>query len=208
MRYCSTLVPIREAFDHVGKLEFRSEWSGEEAAAIAPGKRSSADPNTWRRGRHTWSRMMNLIESERIPIVFHKDGCRERYGTSPTPPITNLYPCPTNDLDIGFVELGEQDIYHARADIDGLPKPKLGPRKPTGPKERFRPFREACVAYFREFGFVRSNADVRKDLAGSGSIPERPGKTRERELINQAREQVMREPVAIRNSEKTASGAL
>ncbi len=202
MHYHSTLVPIRKAFDHIGELEFDINWTGDEAAAIAPGRRACSDRRVWKRGRLIWAKMITLIESERLPIVLHMNECRVRYGAIATAPITNLYPSPTNDPDIGFVELGDQDICYALADIGMLPKPKSKPKAVTGPKERYGEFRTACISYFRDYGFAQDNASLRSALIRLGPDLNWPRKTRQIEIINQARDQVMHGPIAIKIAEK------
>lgn len=208
MNYQRTLVPIRQAFDQIGRFKFRLTWTGDEASAITLGKRSFAERETWFRGRQIRSIMLDLIECERLPIVFYRHGRRERYGTNPVSIITDLFPYPTDDPDAGFIELGDQDIYLARADISGLPEPKLKPSQPRGPKERFGHFREACADYFLENGFAGGDAEVCKGITTAGFASDWPKATRRRELIDQARTQAKSEPIGVSISEGTASEAV
>lgn len=208
MNYQCTLVPIHQAFDQIGRFKFRHTWTGDEASAITLGQRSFVDRETWLRGRQIRSIMLDLIECERLPIVIYRNGRRERYGTSATSEITDLFPCPTIDPDAGFIELSDQDTYLARADISGLPGPKLKPSQPRGPKERFGLFREACVDYLRENGFAGSDDEVCKGITTAGFASDWPKTTRRRELIEQARTQVRSEPIGVSNSEETASEAV
>lgn len=209
MHYRSTLVSLREAYNHIGMLEHVNEWTGEEARSITPGKRQSFDPQTWRRGRHVWSIMMQMIEAESLAIIIHMNGCRVRYGTTAIPHLTNLYPCPTNDPDVGFIELGDQEICYATADVSRLPKLKSKPKAPPGPKLRFGDFLSACLVQFREFGLHQSSAEIRLALNALKKPPHPwPKKTREKEIIDEAREQVRAEMIGNRNAGRTANGAL
>lgn len=208
MNYQCTLVPIRQAFDQIGRFKFRLEWTSDEASAITLGKRSFAEREAWLRGRQIRSIMLDLIECERLPIVFYRNGRRERYATSATLEITDLFPCPTSDPDAGFIELGDQDIYLARADLGGLPEPKLKPSQPRGPKERFGLFREACLDYFRENGFAGSDDEVCKGITKAGFASNWPKTTRRRELIEQARAQIKSEPIGVSIGEEIASEAV
>ncbi|MGP1354639.1 MAG: hypothetical protein ACTS1Z_15095 [Parasphingopyxis sp.] len=150
-----------------------------------------------------------MIDNEQLGIVIDMPGLRVRYGATATPRITNMYLSPTNDADAGFVELEDQDIYFARADMRALPKPNSRAKARPGPKKSFDHVFAVCVDYFRQFGFTQSNSEVRAALeAMRPEIEPLPKKTRERELINEARDLVRNEPIAIRNSDLTATDAL
>lgn len=198
-----------ETFNKLGKFEFSSEWDGTEAAAIRLGRRSIVNPAAHKRGRVIRSKLLGMIENGQISTIFYLGGDRVPYGLVRTKQITDVFPLPTPDPDSGSIELDHRDICSARFDISVVPKARSAPISRKGPKKRFANAQNAIVAYFRQFGTAQTNAEV--SCAIRANLPANepwPKPTRERELINEARELVRNEPIAIGNSETIATGAL
>lgn len=207
MHSIQSLVPLKDAFDVIGKLEFGQEWTGGEAAAIRLGQKSLSALDVHARGQRTRRLMLDAIESERLGIIVYDGTRRFRYGATASPQITNVYPFQTQEPDLGSVELAYQDICYALADISRLPKPKQQARAKPGPKGRYASFTAAALNCLHEYGPSQTNAAVIAGVAAKGVPADQvPKRTQARVIINRLRQQVLDDWTAVSNSGQTATG--
>jgi hypothetical protein len=184
-------VPLRAAFDMLGKHLCGPLWANDMATVVRLGQRGT-NPEGHARGRQVLRALVQCVENGWLPLLYFVDHRRVWYFENPAGPrLVALYPQPTDDGE-GQIELEVGSIFPCMVNVSdflGVLRTKYA--RPSahrrGRPPRFLELDEVLGRYFAHNPTSTPNGLVIRDLGALLGDDQIPGKTTLHERINAAR---------------------